>query len=95
MKALEGAINQEKALLARGLLRDCEIFTNLRLKLYSAHVLGHEAARYKLLQEFVSPAPRLLEGDSICSTLGNNVQCNDNYQDQAAAAVARVHATLY
>ena len=61
----------------------------------SAHVLGHEAARYKLLEQFVSPPPRLLEGDPIARTLGDNVQCDDNYQDQAAAAVCSVHATLY
>ena len=33
MKAVVAAFNQEKAL---GLLRDCEIFSNLRLKLYTA-----------------------------------------------------------
>ena len=33
MKALVGAYNQEKALVLsrRGLLRDCEIFANLRI----------------------------------------------------------------
>ena len=61
----------------------------------SAHVLGHEAARYKLLEQFVSPPPRLLEGDPIPRTLGDNVQCDGNYQDQTAAAVCSVHATLY
>ena len=35
VKALVGTFNQEKALVAsRGLLHDCEIFVNLRLKLY-------------------------------------------------------------
>ena len=35
MKALVGALNQEKALVGgRGLLRDFEIFPNLHLKLY-------------------------------------------------------------
>ena len=34
MEALVGAFNQEKA-LNRGLLRNCEIFANLRLKLYN------------------------------------------------------------
>ena len=38
MKALVGTFNQEKALVAsRGLLHDCEIFWNLRLKLYNLH----------------------------------------------------------
>ena len=34
MKALVGALNKEK----EGLLRDCEIFANLRLKLYETRL---------------------------------------------------------
>ena len=36
MKALVGAFNQGKAIV-RGLLPDCEIFANVRLKLYPEH----------------------------------------------------------
>ena len=32
MKALVGTFNQEKALESRGLLRDCEIFANIRFE---------------------------------------------------------------
>ena len=34
VKALVDALNQEKALVARGLLCDCEIFANVRFELY-------------------------------------------------------------
>ena len=43
MKVLVGAFNQEKALVgAFLLLRDCEIFANLRLKFYWIMVSCHQ-----------------------------------------------------